>query len=76
MVINGCHTDNGNFDTSDFMEKQLKNNKKIRFSGYGFSHKNGAAVLTIKMVVNMARKMLIHAVLRCPKDILSTDFGQ
>ena len=55
------------------MEELLKNQKKIRFSGSGASHKNGAAECAIKTVVSMARTMLMHAALRCPEDTLSTD---
>ena len=66
-------TDNGIFNVSDFMEELLKKQKKIRFSGAGASHQNGAAERAIKMVVTMARTMLMNAALRCPEDTLSTD---
>ena len=55
------------------MEELLKKQKKIRFSGAGASHQNGAADRAIKTVVTMARTMLIHAALRFPEDTLSTD---
>ena len=55
------------------MDKILKDQQKIRFSGYGASHQNGAAELTTKMVVTMASTMLMHTALRCPEDTLSTD---
>ena len=55
------------------MEEMLKNQKKIRFSGAGATHKNGAAEHAIKMLVNMASTMLMHAALRCTEDTLSTD---
>ena len=51
----------------------MKKQQKIRFSGAGSSHKNGAAELAIKTFVTMARAMLIHAALRCPEYTLSTD---
>ena len=54
------------------MEELLKKHKKIRFSGAGASHQNGAAERAIKMVVTMARTMLMHSVLRCPEDIFPT----
>ena len=73
VVIKGYHTDNGIFNSSEFMEELLKKQQKIRFSGAGASHQNGAAERAIKTVVTMARTMLMHAALRCPEDTLSTD---
>ena len=55
------------------MEELLNKQQKIRFSGAGDSHQNGAAERAIKMVVNMARTMLMHDALRCPEDKLSND---
>ena len=73
VVIKGYHTDNGIFNSSEFMEDLLKKQQKIRFSGAGASHQNGAPERAIKAVVTMARTMLMHAALRCPEDTLSTD---
>ena len=73
VVIKGYHTDNGIFDSSEFMEELLKKQQKIIFSGAGSSHQNGAAERAIKTVVTMARTMLMHAALRCPEDTFSTD---
>ena len=73
MVIKGYHTDNGMFNSSDFMEELLDNQKKIRFNGDGASHKNGSPYCTIKTLVNMTRTMLMHAVLICPENTFSTD---
>ena len=72
-MIKGYHTDNGIFNSSEFMEELLKKQQKIRFSGAGASYQNGAAERSVKKVVTMARTMLIHADLRCPEDTLSTD---
>ena len=55
------------------MEELLKKQQKIRFSGAGASHQNGAAERSIKTVVTMASTMLMQADLRCPEDTLSTD---
>ena len=35
VVIKGYHTDNGIFNSSEFMEELLKKQQKIRFSGDG-----------------------------------------
>ena len=43
VAIKGYHTDNGIFNSSEFMEELLKNQKRIIFSGAGASHQNGAA---------------------------------
>ena len=42
VMINVYHTDNEIFNTSKFMEKLLKKQQKLRFSGNGASHQNGA----------------------------------
>ena len=72
-MIKGFHTDNWIFDASKFIEKLLNNQQKISFSEAGASHQNGEAELSVKMLVTMARTMLMHAALRCPEDTLSTD---
>ena len=71
-MIKGYYTDNGIFNSSDFMEELLKKQQKISFSRAGSSHQNGAAERAIKTVVIMAGTMLMHAALRCPEDTLST----
>ena len=73
LVIKGYHTDNGIFNSSEFMEELLKNQQKIRFSGAGDSHQNGAAERAIKTVFTMARTMFMHSALRFPEDTFSTD---
>ena len=73
VVIKGYHTDNGIFNSLEFMEDLLKKQQKIRFSEAGASHQNGAVEHAIKVVVTMARTMLMHAVLRCPEDTFPTD---
>ena len=55
------------------MEELLKKQQKIRFSGAGASHQNGAAERAIKAVVTMVRNMLMHAANKCPEDTLSND---
>ena len=73
VVIKGYHTDNGIFNSSDFMEELMRKQQKIIFSGAGASHQNGATERAIKTVVTMARTILMHAALRCPGDTFSTD---
>ena len=73
VVIKVYHTDNGIFNSSEFMEDLFKKQQKINFSRAGTSHQNGAADCSIKTVVNMERTMLMHAALRCPEDTLYTD---
>ena len=76
MLIKLYYTDNGIFYASEFMEELLKKQKKIRFSGAGVSHQNGAAERTINMVFTMARTILMHAALRCSEDSFPLIFGQ
>ena len=73
VTIKGYHTDNGIFNSSEFIEELLKKQQKIRFSGARASHQNGAAERAIKTVVTMERTMLMHDALRCPEDTLFTD---
>ena len=42
VMINEYHTEK--FNTSKFMEKLLKKQKKLRFSAAGASHQNGAEI--------------------------------
>ena len=42
VVIKRYHTDNGIFNSSEFIEELSKKKQKIRFSGAGASHQNGA----------------------------------
>ena len=60
VMIKGYHTDNGIFKKSEFMEKLLKKQQKIRFSGAVASHQNWSAESTTKTVVTMARTTLMH----------------
>ena len=73
VAIKGYHTYNGIFNTSEFMEELPKKQQKIRFSGAGASHQNGAAKSTINTVVTMTGTMLMHSALRYPDETLSTD---
>ena len=60
-------------NASYFMEKLFNNQQKIRLSGYGSLHQNGASESTIKKVVTMESTMLIHATIRCTEGTLYTD---
>ena len=72
-MIKGYHTDNGIFNSSEFMEELLKKQLKIRFSGSGASRKNGAVERAIKTVVTMARTISMHDALRFTEETLYTD---
>ena len=75
-MIELYHTDNGIFNDFKFVEELLKKQQKIRFSGSGASHQNGAAERAIKTIVTMERIMLMLAELRCPDDTFPLIFGQ
>ena len=66
MVIKRYHTDNEIFNDSAFMEELLKKEQKIRLSGAGASHQDGAADHAIKTVVTISRNMVMYYVLRYP----------
>ena len=55
------------------MEELLKKQQKIRFSGSGASHQNGAVERSINTVVTMKMTMLMQAEITCPLETLSTD---
>ena len=58
------------------MEELLKKQQKLRFSGSGASHQNGAgSERAINTVVNMASSILMQAWIICQKDTLSIDFS-
>ena len=75
-MIKGYHTDNGIFNASDFMEELLKKKQKIRFSGTGASHQNGAADRVINTVVNMETVIFMQTWMIPHKETLSIDIGQ
>ena len=55
------------------MEDMFDNQKNMRFTGAGASHRNREAERTIKKVVIMASTIVLHCLLRFSVDILSTD---
>ena len=67
IVVNNYHTDDGIFNDEDFMKDIFKYYQKIELSGTGYPHHNLSIEEEIKIVVNMARSMMIHADLRHPK---------
>ena len=75
-MINVYHTDNEICNTSNFMEQLLKKQQKLRFSGAGAPHQNGAAERAIKIVVDMASAILMQTCMIYHKDTLSIDSGQ
>ena len=73
VVIKVYHTDNGIFNDSEFMEELLNKEQKIRFSGASALDQNRLVERAIKMVVTMARNMLMYTALICPDYTFSTD---
>ena len=59
VLIKVYHTDDGIFNTSNFMKDILMKQQRINFSGAGASHQNGAAECTINMVFTMTSTMLM-----------------
>ena len=73
VVVQAYHTDNGVFTSKEFMQQLLGSNQRIRMSGAGTGHQNGVAEQGIQTVVNMARTMLLHAALRSPEGVVTSD---
>ena len=76
VATKGYHTDNGIFNASYFMEELLKKHQKIRFSGYGASHKNRVAYCSINTLVMMIETILMHAALNILRTHCPLIFGQ
>ena len=73
MVAQAYHKDNRVFTSKEFMQQLLGSNQWIRISGAGTGHQNGVAERGIQTVVNMARTMLLHAALRSPEGVITSD---
>ena len=76
VMINVYNTDNGIFNNSKFMEELLKKQEKIRFSGDGASHQNGAAERSTKTVATIEYVILMQAWMIFHKYTLSINFIQ
>ena len=63
VMINVYHTDNGIFNTSKIMEEMLKKQQKLRFSGAGASHQNGAGRRALYQDSGQYGKFHIDAIL-------------
>ena len=75
IMINVYHTDI--FNTSKFMEELLKKQQKLRFSGDGASHQNGAGRRAqYQYSGQYGSVILMQDWMICHKDTLSIDFCQ
>ena len=66
MAVKTYHTDNGIFNSEDFMQELLNSYHKICFSGTGYPNQNVVAEGAINILENMERTMMLHIDLRCP----------
>ena len=60
--------DNGVFKAKDFVDECEIRSQKIDFSGVGAHHQNGVAERAIKMIIQSARTMLLHASIHWPDE--------
>ena len=67
-LIQNYHTDNGVFQSRDFMNEIAASDQAIKFSGVGAKWQNGVAENSIKIAVSRARTMMIHASLNWPDE--------
>ena len=65
--IKTYQTDNGIYTSRQFMAELNEKGQGIKHSGVGGHHHNGVAENGIKIVVYMARTMMIHSALRWPE---------
>ncbi len=66
-TIKAYHTDNGVYTAKQFTAELYQKGQGITHSGVGGHHHNGKTENSIKIVVYMARTMMIHATLRWPE---------
>ena len=67
VTVDSYHTDNGVYKSKAFTQELALNYQSIRFSAVGAHWQNGVAEGAIRIVVNRARTMLIHAELLWPE---------
>ena len=67
VSVDAYHTDNGIYKSRAFTEELANNYQSIRFSGVGAHWQNGAAEGAIRIIVNRARTMMLHAELMWPE---------
>ena len=67
VTVDSYHTDNGVYKSKAFTEVLAQNYQSIRFSGVGAHWQNGVAEGAIRIVVNRARTMMLHAQLLWPE---------
>jgi len=72
VLIKMYQLDNGVFLSSEFENVIKRENQTITYSSVGASHQNGVAERAIRAVIEQARTMLIHAVIRNPDNIDAT----
>ena len=73
VYIQQYHTDNGVFNSKDFMKELIDSQQQVRFSGVGTGHQNGVAERGTQTVVNMARTMMLHAAMKSPEGFIITE---
>ena len=67
VTVDAYHTDNGIYKSRAFTEELANNYQSIRFSGVGAHWQNGVAEGAIRIIVNRARTMMLHAELMWPE---------
>lgn len=67
VAAKAYHSDNGIYTSRDFVNELKEKGQGQRLSGVSAQFQNGQAENAIKIVVGMARTMLLHARLRWPK---------
>ena len=66
VQVKGYHADNTPFNAKAFQENLKFQNQTIDFSGVEAHHQNGVAEREILTITNIARTMLLHAILMWP----------
>ena len=67
VTVKSYSSDNGVYQSKDFMNELIKKGQGVRRSGVGGHHHNGVAECAIKNVSRTARTIMIHAALRWPE---------
>lgn len=69
LMVHEYHSDNGVFKANAFIQELENNYQQIRFSGPYIHHQNGGVERSIGTVFNVARTMMLHAMVRWPEMI-------
>ena len=64
VSVRAYHADNGIFRANKWVESCTKSNQRLTFAGVNAHHQNGVAERRIRELQELARTMMIHALIK------------